>query len=342
MWNSRLLTFVGVAAVAATISACSLDKKQAPPLAGPSELGLSLEVTVSPDIITQDGVSVATVTVKARDANGQPRKEPLTVRAETYVGGTPVDFGVLSTKVANIDANGEARFTYRAPAQPPATQPSDTTVTIVVTPVGANYAGTVTRQAELRLARPGVIIPPGEGPSPSFFFSPSAPREEEDVYFDGSASSGTIVSYSWSFGDGDTQTTSGPIVRKNYRLLGTYSAVLTVTDHLGRSASTTPRTITVTSSADPTSSFTTSPASPVAGVDLVTFNGSASKAASGRRIIEYAYDFGDSTPMYVGDNPITHHMYTTAKSYVVVLRVMDDTGRYAVSTQTVNVTAPAP
>jgi len=341
MWNSRrLVNYVGIAALAVTISACSLDKKETPPLAGPSELGLSLDVSVSPDIITQDGVSVATVTVRARDANGQPRKDPLTVRAETYIGGTPVDFGVLSTKVANIDSNGEARFTYRAPGAPPATQGSDTTVTIVVTPVGSNYAGTVTRQAELRLARPGVIIPPGEGPTPSFFFSPSAPREEEDVYFDGSASTGTIVSYHWSFGDGDTQTTSGPVVRKNYRLLGTYSAVLTVTDHLGRAAQSSPKTVTVTSSSDPTASFTTSPASPRAGIDLVTFNGSGSKAASGRRIVEYAYDFGDGTPMYVGDNPITHHTYGTAKSYVVVLRVMDDTGRYAVATQSVNVTIP--
>jgi hypothetical protein len=340
MWNSRLVArSVSAVAVALSLAACSLEKQEAPPLSGPSELGLSLAVTVTPDIITQDGVSVATIQVLALDGSSQPVRN-LGLRVETYVGSTPVDFGQLSTKVMSTGNDGRAVATYRAPAAPPATQDADTTVTVVVSPVGGNYAGTVTRQADLRLARPGVIQVPTDGPSPSFFVSPSAPKEMEDVWFDASASKGSIVSYAWNFGDGDSQTTGGPHVRHNYELAGTYSATLTVTDHLGRSASTTPRTITVASASDPTASFTTSPASPRAGVDLVTFNGSGSKAAAGRRIVEYAYDFGDGTPMYVGSNPITHHTYATAKTYTVVLRVMDDTGRYAVSTSTVSVSTP--
>lgn len=341
MWTRLVTKSLAVAAAAATIAACSLNKQETPPLAGPSELSLSLAVAVTPDIITQDGVSFATITVQARDASGQPRKEPLRVRVETMVGGTPVDFGVLSTKVVDINtATGEASVTYWAPAAPPPTQSSDTTVTFVVTPEGSNYAGTVSRQAELRLARPGVIIPPGQGPAASFFVSPSAPRESEDVYFDGSASTGSVVSYNWSFGDGHSTTTAGPVVRHFYQVAGTYNVVLTVTDHLGRSASTTPRAVTVAASADPTAAFTFSPASPRAGVDLVTFNGSGSKAAPGRRIVQYAYDFGDATPMAISDNPITHHRYDVARTYTVVLRVMDDTGRYSVATETVSVQTP--
>lgn len=331
----RLVTVVAVVALAA----CSLDKQTTPPLAGPSELGLSLAVSATPDIITQDGQSQATIEAVARDASGQPLPG-LTLRVETYVGSTPVDLGVLSSKVISTGGDGRAATAYRAPAAPPPTQSDDTVVTIRVTPVGTNYAGSVSRQVDLRLARPGVIVPPTAGPVPSFFFSPTAPREDEDVFFDGSASTGTIASYSWSFGDGRSSTSSSPTARHHYGVAGTYSVVLTVTDQLGRTASTTPRTVTVTSSADPTASFTASPASPRANVDIVSFNASASKAAPGRTIVEYAFDFGDGTPMAVGPSPTVQHLFSTAKTYTVVLRVKDDTGRVGVSTQSVSVSTP--
>ncbi len=330
-------------AAALSLAACSLDKQTMPPLAGPSELGLSLSVDVTPDVITQDGASVATVTVRAKDASGQPRQTPLQIRAETYVGGVPVDFGVLSTKVANIDtATGEARFTYRAPAAPPPTQPSDVVVTIVVIPVGENYAGTVSRQAELRLARPGVIGWPTQGPRPSFFFSPTSPREEDDVYFDASASTSDvgIAEYAWNFGNGKTHVSASPTVRHNFWLAGTYRVVLTVTDTMGRSASSEAVTVTVASIADPTAEFVASPASPRAHIDVVNFNASASKAAPGRRIVEYSFDFGDGSPIVAGSSAIAQHRYGAAKTYTVTLRVKDDMGRFGVATQSVAVSEP--
>ncbi|MBM4040618.1 MAG: PKD domain-containing protein [Planctomycetes bacterium] len=59
------------------------------------------------------------------------------------------------------------------------------------------------------------------------------------VGFDGSASSdpdGRIVSYQWAFGDG--ATASGATVQHTYDSPGTYTAVLTVTDNQGATAST--------------------------------------------------------------------------------------------------------
>lgn len=55
----------------------------------------------------------------------------------------------------------------------------------------------------------------------------------EAVYFDGSGSTddGTIVSYDWDFGDGTTGT--GASVSHIYSAVGTYDAVLTVTDNGG-------------------------------------------------------------------------------------------------------------
>lgn len=335
-----LLTRVGIAAaLIAAVTACSLEKQEAPPLAGPSELGLSLAVTASPDILTQDGHSMATVAVTARDANSQPLSG-VPLRLETRVGGVPVDFGVLASKVLSTGSDGRAVTSYRAPAPPPPSQSGDVVVTFAVVPVGNNYAGTVERTAELRLTRPGVILPPGGGPVARFFFSPTSPREEDRVNFDASASTGRIVSYAWNFGDGRTSTSGSPLASHDYGVAGTYNVVLTVTDDVGRRDSSDPVEVTVGTITDPVASFTYSPNSPRAHLDVVNFNASASKAPTGRRIIEYSFDFGDGTPIVSGPGPTVQHLYGQPATYTVVLRVKDDSGRVGVSSETITVVAP--
>jgi PKD repeat protein len=318
---------------------CSLDKQAAPPLTGPSELGLSLAVTATPDVITQDGQSQSTIQVIARDSNGQLKSDPVTLRVETYVGSTPIDIGTLSSKVVTTDTQGRAALTYRAPAAPPPSAAADTVVTVVVTPVGNDYAGATPRYAEIRLARPGVIIPPGDGPVASFFFSPSSPREDDDVFFDGSASTGNIVSYTWNFGDGRSDSSSSPTVRHHFGLAGTYSVTLTVRDNVGREATSAPKTVTITALTPATqlaAKLVISPSSSVKPGDLLTFDASTSTAAPGHTIVQYSFNFGDGSPIVVGSSPYAHYAYPsgvsgTSTTYKVVLIVTDDTGRTASS-----------
>ncbi|MEO8480569.1 MAG: PKD domain-containing protein [Acidobacteriota bacterium] len=331
-------------AAAVLVAGCSMQKQTAPGLTGPSELGLSIGVTATPDIITQDGQSQATITVTARDAASQPMSG-VTIRAEITVGGTPVDFGTLSSKIVSTSSDGRATLTYRAPAAPPPTADSDAFVQILITPVGSNYAGTYQRDVVIRLARPGVIIPPGDGPQASFIFSPSTPREEDDIFFDGSGSTGNIVSYTWNFGDGRSETNGGPTARHRFGLAGTYSVTLTVKDDLGRTSTSAAKSVNVSSISAPTAAFAVSPTTPKAG-ENVFFNGSASKAAAGRTIVEYRWDFGDGTPLQVNNQPQAIHPFagsaTATVSYVVVLTVKDDTGRTATVSNTVAVAKPGP
>jgi PKD repeat protein len=306
-------------------------------LTGPSELALSLAVTATPDVITQDGQSQAVVDIFARDPSNQP-VAGLGLRIETYVNGVPTDFGVLSSKTASTGTDGRARITYRAPAAPPPSQDSDVVVSVAVTPVGTDYNAASARHIAIRLARPGIILPANGTPVAQFFFSPSAPRVDDDVFFDGSASKddGQIVSYHWSFGDGRTATSSSPTTRHHYSLAGSYSVVLTVTDDRGVSASSAPVEVTVGPAAAPTAVFVTSPASPKANT-AVGFNASASQATEGRTIVEYVWDFGDGTPVVTVGGPLVTHAYAAPGSYVVTLKVVDDTDKFAVVSSTLGI-----
>lgn len=331
-------------AAATLVVGCSMEKQTPPSLTGPSELGLSIGVTATPDVITQDGQSQATIDVFARDANGQPMTDPVSFRAEIYAGGTPVDFGTLSTKVSSTGSDGHARLTYRAPAAPPPTADSDALVQILITPVGTNYAGVYPRDVQIRLARPGVIIPPGDGPQASFAFSPTAPHELDDVFFDasGSTSANGISSYAWNFGDGSSDSSSSASTRHSYDLAGSYNVTLAVTDTLGR-RSTTSKTVTVTAAAGLKADFTFSPTTPKAG-DVVFFNASPSTAAANHRIVEYRWDFGDNSVTYATSSPQIVHQYAGSGSetvtYVAVLVITDDAGKTSTVTHPVAVAKP--
>ena len=91
-------------------------------------------------------------------------------------------------------------------------------------------------------------------PTADFTFNPSAPRNGQNVTFDGSPSQAqggrTIVSYSWAFGDGGSGT--GQVVNHVFTLANpavaqTFNVLLTVTDNAGRTSSTT-KAITVSPS----------------------------------------------------------------------------------------------
>ncbi len=85
----------------------------------------------------------------------------------------------------------------------------------------------------------GVGIVPDQAPSAAFTSQAGAPGAT--TTFDASASTdpdGSVASYQWSFGDGDTATTAGPTVAHVYASAGTYPTTLTVVDDEGCSTAT--------------------------------------------------------------------------------------------------------
>ncbi|WP_418285061.1 malectin domain-containing carbohydrate-binding protein [Halorubrum sp. DTA46] len=84
-----------------------------------------------------------------------------------------------------------------------------------------------------------------EQPTASFTFSPDSPEAGQQVSFDASGSSdvdGSIASYEWDFGDGETAT--GEQVTNTFDAAGDYDVTLTVTDDDGATDSTA-ETVTV-------------------------------------------------------------------------------------------------
>lgn len=328
----KTLRTVIVASVA-LLSACTLSETPAPPLQGPSELGLSLTTFANPDVLSQDGASQSLIVVQAYDTNGQPARN-VSFRVEITVGGVVTDFGSLSARTLVTGNDGRATVTYTAPPPPLVSVDTNSSVTIRLTPSEGNFADAQSRFVQIRLVPPGVIIGP-TGPRATFTVSPATPAAFSNVTFDASASTpgpnAIIVSYDWNFGDGSTA--SGPVALHQFAA-GSYSVTLTVTDSSGASASTS-KAVNVAAGTLPTATIDISPTLPLVN-QTIFFNASRSVAGAGRTIVRYDWNFGSGTPQ---SGVTVTKSYDVPGTYAVVLTVTDDVGQRNTAEKDVTVAA---
>lgn len=304
---------------AALGGACTMTKVEPPPLAGPSEMSLSLAIAANPDVLSLDGSSQTLITIEARDSNGQLVPN-VPLRVEILADGQIIDFGTISARTLVTGSNGRATFTYTAPSFVNGPIPR---LQLSVTPTGTDASTHIDRVVTVRLVPPGNI---GPNPTASFTFVPETPATFTDVRFDGSTSAAginaVITSYVWDFGDGSSGT--GVIATHRYSEVGNYLVRLTVTDSQGRSGESAPQTVTVSAGELPVASFVFSPTAPLAG-QPVFFNGTFSTAGTGRRVVSYRWNWGDGKPSSTGST--ASHIFNVAGTYVVVLTVTDDVGQ---------------
>jgi hypothetical protein len=129
-------------------SGCGLDKVDTPPLIGPSETGYSVQLTALPDTLNADGVSVASVQLVLRDADGKPVSGRAVLfefngdgtlvpsASSNYVG--PIQSGIVMA----TDRDGVANVVYVAGT-------AITTVTVGVRPYGIDAANGFYRTVEI-------------------------------------------------------------------------------------------------------------------------------------------------------------------------------------------------
>jgi len=69
-----------VACLGLAAAGCGLDKVEVPPLEGPSETGISVQLTAAPDTLNADGTSASVIQLVLRNPDG------------SYLSGLPVYF----------------------------------------------------------------------------------------------------------------------------------------------------------------------------------------------------------------------------------------------------------
>ncbi len=334
-----------------TMAACTVQQADVPPLMGPSERGLSVSVSATPDSISHDGASQSSIVVMARDENGQA-VSGLPFRLDILTEEGPADYGTLSGKTVVTGSDGRAVAVYTAPPAPGPGQPLGSCsgavfspltaggcIQIAATPIGANFQSASGHAVTLHLVPVGVILPPAQTPIASLVITPASAVPGQTVLFDGTSSCPSqdpcsspdgIVSYSWSFGDGDSA--SGPTATHDYDSAGTYTVTLTVTNDRGKAASKS-ATITIGQSAPPNGTIVVSPEDVSVGQTVFITVTNVTPGA-GRSVVSFDWTFGDGT---TGSGQNVTKSWAAANTYTIVLTLTDDLGQTRNISRTITV-----
>jgi PKD repeat protein len=308
----------GAVLLALALAACTVQKQSTPALSGPSSLGLTLNLTASPQILTRDGSSKATITITTRDASNNPTSQRVLVAASA---------GKLSSADVTTNASGVATVALTAPS----INDTANSAVVTVTPVEAQDISTqtsISHQIVIALLGPDV-------PVPSFTTSPDSPGQFDLVTFDASATTvdgkacASACTYAWDFGDGSTG--SGQVATHRFSSQGGFNVTLTVT-HEGASASTS-AAVSIGVAQTITAEFTMSPTTPTTA-DTVFVDGSDSTTPDGVAISDYDWDFGDGR---TASGVTARNKYTSPNTYTIRLTITDALGRTATKTHTLAV-----
>jgi PKD repeat protein len=202
------------------------------------------------------------------------------------------------------------------------------TVTLTVTD---NESFTATATVDV------VVQPPGpHPPNARFVASPSPVDPGVLVTFNASTSSdsdGTIVSYSWNFGDSSPADTR-VVATHSYLVRGVYTIVLSVTDNQSLSSTAAHQVVVDVS---PRAAIQFAPETIYIGV-TVTFDGSSSTDSDGT-IVSHSWTFGDGT---TATERVATHTYAAKGIFIVALVVRDDAGLSNRTMSTIEVRNRAP
>jgi PKD repeat protein len=159
-----------------------------------------------------------------------------------------------------------------------------------------------------------IIVSPCPLPDANFTANQTTGRAPLDVQFT-DLSTGSPVSWAWSFGDGSSSGDQNPV--HTYTAAGTYTVSLTVTNECGGDTSVKEAYIIVSPCPLPDANFTANQTTGRAPLDVQFTDLSTGSP------ISWAWSFGDGSSS--GDqNPV--HTYTAAGTYTVSLTVTNECG----------------
>ena len=337
---------LGVLLTAAALTGCTLNNQDAPGLAGPSGLSLSMTVTAAPDHLMQDGSSQAVVTVTVKNAQGEA------------VNGLGINWSVSTsdgtqlepvTQFSVTNAQGQAQTRVTSPP-PPALVPTDPLKLRIAAQAQGLDASTPApgidrnrMSVEIELVPPAGTPIANRPPVASFTVSPAAVNIGQSVTFDASTRTdegqicGSGCTFQWDFGDFTTDT--GKVTSHRYLTPKTYTVTLTVTDTRGGIGSTT-KSVVVNGPTPPVASFTVIPSTPRAGV-VAVLDATSSSVGAGATITQYHWEFTCDGTMVDSTTPTTNKTFPAGcvnpAGFPVILTVTDNLGRTAIKATSVTV-----
>jgi PKD repeat protein len=178
-------------------------------------------------------------------------------------------------------------------------------------------------------------------PVASFTAIPRIVSIDETVYFDASESvdsDGSIVTYLWDFGDGNTAT--GETTEHTFNEEGTYTITLTVTDNNGLidiDSHAISATIQATPNQNPIASFIKSTQTTTRG-ETIHFDATESYDTDGL-LTSYSWNFGDGNTATFAK---VDHIYDITGTYTITLIVTDNDGLTSQTTSVVTITNASP
>ncbi len=235
------------------LGGCGLEKVEVPDFSGPSTLGNSIIIHISPDVLLADAVSTAIVQAELRGPNGQPLAGRTIFFAVTDENKDYVDLGTVQSTNGTFGVqpapqatevtgqNGVATVVYRVPERISVTaiQP----VFITARLVGDDATGQIYRSSQIELrpaevrrfpANPTNVAPicnffidPEIGPNGGFYPTNFVVRFRSTS----SDSDGEVVRYFWDFGDGGQADV--PDTSHAWRTQGNFDVTHVVTDNNG-------------------------------------------------------------------------------------------------------------
>lgn len=312
--------------------------------------------TIRLTVRDQAGTGEATAEVVCISAGNQAPSAQI-VSATPVSGTAPltVDFVGRGTDAAPAGDLLEHRWDF-GDGTPPAVFPglapgADSTPSHVFSSPGVYTCTLTVVDLEGIVARAivKVLATAGGVPFAAFALSPPSGPPPLAVSVDAAASfdsDGTIVLFTWEWGDGTVTSGGSPVATHVYAATGTFTITLFVTDNLGLVASASQDAVCLSAGNVPPSAHIQAavPAGGAAPLDVVFLGHGHDDAGP----LELRWDFGDGSPVLVQPGVAPHanmtagHRYTHAGNFTVTLRVADPENVTAVRTYGITVTDPVP
>jgi len=215
-----------------------------------------------------DGNYTASLTVTDNESATNTSSQAVTINANNVAPVSSFTYTVADLQVTFVDGSSDSDGTVTAwswdfgdgntstvqnPIHNYATGGVFTTSLVVTDDLGATHSSNQTV----------TVVAPNVAPTADFTFI--ANNLDVDFTDASSDSDGSVASWSWDFGDGNTSTTQNPF--HSYITAGTYSVTLTATDDEGATDSST-QSVTVTDGSATTGGFTETNLSPNARENL--------------------------------------------------------------------------